>query len=193
MPGLNRMTRMKRSYAGYQPPHPSSPPVPIFAQKGQRDATVSPYLQNTPKLLVTVADLGVEPQRVCSDRPVSDPVVVSLCGQLPRIWPLRPEANARCDVPPISLRLTCPAPSVGVLRRPVASLVVVTHLVTHPGQDGSAELRALHHLPRTNLAVSDVVRRLVERGASQLLMAAFPQEIHRWPMPLGRTRLCASR
>ena len=40
--------------------------------------------------------------------------------------PLRPEANARCEVPPLLLCLTCLAPSVDVLRRPLASPVVVT-------------------------------------------------------------------
>lgn len=33
-------------------------------------------------------------------------------------WPLRPEANARCDVPRVLLRLTCHA-TVDVLRRPL--------------------------------------------------------------------------
>ena len=46
--------------------------------------------------------------------------------------PLRPEANARCDLPPFLPCLTCFAPSVDVRWRPLVSVAVVTHLVTHP-------------------------------------------------------------
>jgi hypothetical protein len=45
--------------------------------------------------------------------------------------PLRPEANARCGLPPLLLWLTCLAPSVDVLRRQLVSAAVVTQLVTH--------------------------------------------------------------
>jgi hypothetical protein len=45
--------------------------------------------------------------------------------------PLRPEANARCGLPPLLLRLTCLAPSVHVRWRSLVSVAVVTHLVTH--------------------------------------------------------------
>jgi hypothetical protein len=82
---------------------------------------VTPCLQNTPSLSVTVAHLGLEPQRVRQDRLASDPVVVSLGGQRPhQTWPLRPEAK------PIGLRcggildLTCsnrPRTSAGVRAR----------------------------------------------------------------------------
>ena len=37
----------------------------------------------------------------------------------PLTWPLRPQANARCDVPPLFLCLTCLAPSVDILWRPL--------------------------------------------------------------------------
>jgi hypothetical protein len=47
--------------------------------------------------------------------------------------PLRPEANAQCGLPPVSLGPICVAPSADILRRPPLSAVVVTHLVTHPG------------------------------------------------------------
>src|SRR5947208_433060 len=47
-------------------------------------------------------------------------------------WPLRPEAHARFGLPPLLLRLTCAAPSVDVLWRPLVSVAVVTRLVTHP-------------------------------------------------------------
>ncbi len=53
-------------------------------------------------------------------------------ARCPGYWPLRPEANARCGVPPLLLCLTCVAPSVDVLRRPLVSAAVVTQLVTHP-------------------------------------------------------------
>jgi hypothetical protein len=46
--------------------------------------------------------------------------------------PLRPEANARCDLPPLLPWLTCLAPSVDVRWRPLVSVAVVTELVTHP-------------------------------------------------------------
>jgi hypothetical protein len=46
--------------------------------------------------------------------------------------PLRPEANARGGVPPPLPCLTCLAPSVDVRWRPLVSVAVVTHLVTHP-------------------------------------------------------------
>src|SRR5690349_11822292 len=54
--------------------------------------------------------------------------------------PLRPEANARGDVPASIRRLTCSAPSVGVPLRPLVSGAVVTHLVTHlsEGWNGNA-------------------------------------------------------
>jgi hypothetical protein len=45
--------------------------------------------------------------------------------------PLRPEANARCRLPPLLLSLTCLAPSVDVRWRPLVSVAVVTQLVTH--------------------------------------------------------------
>jgi hypothetical protein len=45
--------------------------------------------------------------------------------------PLRPEANARCGLPPLSPFLTCAPPSVDVLRRPLVFVAVVTQLVTH--------------------------------------------------------------
>ena len=45
--------------------------------------------------------------------------------------PLRPEANARCRLPPLLLSLTCLAPSVDVRWRPLLSVAVVTQLVTH--------------------------------------------------------------
>src|SRR5215831_10843729 len=45
--------------------------------------------------------------------------------------PLRPEAKARCGLPPVLLCLTCVSPSVDVLWRPLVSVAVVTELVTH--------------------------------------------------------------
>jgi hypothetical protein len=45
-------------------------------------------------------------------------------------WPLRPEANARCGLPPLLLRLTCLAPSVDVRWRSLVSVAVVTHLAS---------------------------------------------------------------
>ena len=41
-------------------------------------------------------------------------------------WPLRPEANARCRLPPFLLSLTCLVPSVDVRWRPLVSVAVVT-------------------------------------------------------------------
>ncbi len=83
-----------------------------------------PCLQNTPKLSGNVAQPGLHSQRVRWDRPVSGPVVVNDGGQAITDLALRPETNARFGVPP---RYSAwPA-----LHRPLVSVVVVTHLVTH--------------------------------------------------------------
>jgi hypothetical protein len=56
--------------------------------------------------------------------------------------PLRPEANARCGLPPLLPSLTCLAPSVDVLWHPLVSVAVVTQLVTHPPRSSGATSRA---------------------------------------------------
>jgi hypothetical protein len=86
--------------------------------------------------------------------------------------PLRPEANARCGLPPHLLRLTCLAPSADVLWRPLVSVAVVTQLVTHPPRGMVMAASGLRHQPRTGLAMTDVVRRLVERRAAQFVTVA---------------------
>jgi hypothetical protein len=53
----------------------------------------TPSLQNTPRLSVGIAHLGLHSQRVRQDRSAAVPVVVNLGGQQARVWPLRPEAN----------------------------------------------------------------------------------------------------
>ena len=60
--------------------------------------------------------------------------------------PLRPEANARGRLPPLLLCLTCLAPSMDIRWRPLVSVVVVTHLVTHPSREAVvAGCRPLSH------------------------------------------------
>jgi hypothetical protein len=86
--------------------------------------------------------------------------------------PLRPEANARCDVPSVFLCLTCLAPSVDVLQRPLVCIVVVTHLVTHRDSDGSGPRTTSTTCHGPRLAMRDVIRWLVERRALQLVVAA---------------------
>jgi hypothetical protein len=56
----------------------ASPGADLLPRKDQRGAIVSLCLQKTPELSVTVADLGLEPQRVCSDRPMPDTVMSAL-------------------------------------------------------------------------------------------------------------------
>jgi hypothetical protein len=56
--------------------------------------------------------------------------------------PLRPEANARCCLPPLLLCLTCPAPSVDILY-PLMSVAVVTQLGTHPPRGAVAAVTGL--------------------------------------------------
>jgi hypothetical protein len=71
----------------------------VVRPKSGQPEPVTRCLQNTPRLSVTVAYLGLESQRVCQDRSASDPVVVSLGGQPPLTRPLRPEAKSRCGLP----------------------------------------------------------------------------------------------
>ena len=105
-------------------------------------------LHNTPGLSATVPYLERSLARIRWDRPMSSPVVVSRGGQQSRIWPLRPEANARCGLPPLFLRLTCLAPSVDIRWRPLVSEVVVTDLVTDRPRGAGARRQC--YLPGCN-------------------------------------------
>jgi hypothetical protein len=90
------------------------------------------------------------------------------CGR----WPLRPEANARCDVPALLPLSDLPCT---VCARPLASTGVggrvATHLVTHPS-GRSVGPRTLTCRRGIGLATHDVVQRLVERCATHLVVAA---------------------
>ncbi len=68
--------------------------------------------------------------------------------------------------------LTCLAPSVDVRWRPLVSVAVVTHLVTHPPRGAVVVATGPGHQPRTCLVMPEVVRRLVERRAAQPVVAA---------------------
>ena len=91
----------------------------------------------------------------------------------------RPEANARCGLPPLLLRLTCLAPSVDIRRRSLVSVAIVTQLVTHPQGCQSPRGRSSGgHGPHTTrhrigVPMRDVERRLVERRASQLVNSGW--------------------
>ena len=113
---------------------------------------------------------GLAPRALPQDRPGAS-ITWSGWPDLNR-WPLRPEANARCGLPSLLLCLTCLAPSVDVRWCPLVSVAVVTHLVTHPPRGAVVVATGLGHQPRTGLAMPDVVRRLVERRAAQLVVAA---------------------
>ena len=68
------------------------------------------------------------------------PPLLQCCTELPCglraarcRWPLRPEANARCRLPPLLLSLTCPALSADVRWHPLVSVAVVTQLAVTSG------------------------------------------------------------
>jgi hypothetical protein len=56
-----------------------------------------------------------------------------LPGSIRWRWPLRPEANARCDLPLLLLPLTYLAPPVDLRWRPLVSVAVVTQLAISSG------------------------------------------------------------
>src|SRR5215475_1401923 len=71
-----------------------------------------------------------------------------------------------------------------VLRCPPVSAAVVTQLVTHRGLELSiVSPGRSYHLPWADLAMRDVVRRLVERRAEQLVMAASAGDPTDGPFP----------
>ena len=82
-------------------------------------------------------------------------------------WPLRPEANARGRLPPPLLCLTCLAPSVDVRCRPLASAVIVTHLVTQ----SLAHARTTRALPISVIAGTGCCTWLLLRHEAQCCIA----------------------
>jgi hypothetical protein len=87
--------------------------------------------------------------------------------------PLRPEANARCGLPPLFLRLTCAVPSVDVLWRPLVSVAVVTHLVTHPPRGAVVVATGLMHPARTGLTMSGPAHALARSALSPYRLHAL--------------------